>query len=167
LTLIGWSQWLAHLMACTQSSLSIFKDFMFMGEDKGKIIWAQCRCDMKRSRPTYGVWVDLLLDIEVLSILAQDVHKNQGCQNSCCAHYPTNLSFQNQFCNVDEFFVTKNYSMFNIFQISILKFKKSCPWNLNLWRLFPQYYEHAQIFLNVLVLILLNKIAQHSITLAP
>jgi hypothetical protein len=27
------------------------------------------------------VWVDLLLDIEVLSILAQDVHKNQGLKN--------------------------------------------------------------------------------------
>jgi hypothetical protein len=71
--------------------------------------------------------VDLVLDIEVLSILAQDVHKNQGCKNSC-AHYPTNLSFQNQFCNnIDEFLMTKMTQKFNIFQSSSLKIKKSSP----------------------------------------
>jgi hypothetical protein len=65
--------------------------------------------------------VDLLLDIEVLSILAQDVHKNQRCKNSCCAHYPINVSFQNQFCSIDEFLVTKK----NLLKVQYLSKLKS------------------------------------------
>jgi hypothetical protein len=70
--------------------------------------------------------MNLLLNIEVLSILAQDVHQNQGCKNSC-AHYPTNVSFQNQFYNIDEFLVTKKLLKLQYLSKLKSKIKKSSP----------------------------------------
>ncbi len=51
-----------------------------MGEDKENNLGPMEMWYVERLRPTYRVWVDLVLDIEVLSILAQDVHKKPRMQ---------------------------------------------------------------------------------------
>jgi hypothetical protein len=48
--------------------------------------------------------------------------------------YPTKFSFQHYFCNLIEFFMTKNCSNFNIFNTLGLKIFKSLSLNPTYWR---------------------------------